>query len=211
MIKLFSADICPYAQRVRALLVRLGQPFETCIIDLSNRDPEFLDRTPTGKVPLLIDDDLKLYESQVINDYLSERNEWKEAYDAQPQIRSRQKLAMKQWDSVVIPAWYRGLQAPSSFEGRIRDRVKGELAELAATVGLFRDKADNLPGYHFAPFWARVAWTRDNSPLATMIEEYEGLRTWLDRAVELPAVQQTLPDRETAMKRNSGQFSSSGY
>ena len=128
MIKLYSADVCPYVQRVRAILVRLGQPFETAIIDLSERDSAFLALTPTGKVPLLLEGELKLYESQVINDYLAERNEWKEAYSADPGVRNRQKLAMKQWDSAVLPAWYRGLQSPSSFEGRIRERVAREAA-----------------------------------------------------------------------------------
>lgn len=209
MIKLYSADICPYAQRVRAVLVRLGQPFETAIINLSDRDPEFLEMTPTGKVPLMIEGELKLYESQVICDYLAERNEWKEAYDQDPKIRNRQKLAMKQWDAVVLPAWYRGLQAPASFDGRVRDRVAGEIEELASTAALFRDEVDNLPGFHFGPFWARMCWMRETSPVVDLVEKHELLKAWLDRAVELPAVQQTLPDREAVLKRREGQPSGS--
>lgn len=204
MIKLYSADICPFAQRVRALLVRLGQPFETCVIDLSDRDKGFLGLTPTGKVPLMVDGDVKLYESEIINDYLAERKEWREAYASDLSVRSRQKLAMKQWDSVVVPAWYRGMQAPSSFDGKIRERVIKEIAELAATVNLFREKVDNLPGFHFAPFWARMTWLKESSPVFGIIEEHQVLRGWMDKAVALPAVQQTLCDRETAVRRHEG-------
>lgn len=209
MIKLYSADICPFAQRVRALLVRLGQPFETCMIDLQERDPGFLGLTPTGKVPLLVEGDLKLYESQVINDYLAERNEWREAYSSDAAVRSRQKLAMKQWDGVVIPAWYRGMQAPSSFDGKIRERVIKEIGELAATVNLFREKVDNLPGFHFAPFWAHMTWLKESTPIHGIIEEHQVLKGWLDKAVALPAIQQTLCDRDTAVKRHERQASGS--
>ena len=45
-----------------------------------------------------------------------------------------QRLAAWLWDAVVLPAWYRGLQAPSSFDGKIRERVTAEILELAATV-----------------------------------------------------------------------------
>lgn len=210
MIKLYTADICPFAQRVRALLVRLGQPFETCMIDLSDRDQGFLGITPTGKVPLLVEGDVKLYESQVINDYLAERNEWKEAYSQDLAVRHRQKLAMKQWDAVVVPAWYRGLQAPSSFEGKIRERVIKEIGELAATVNLFREKVDTIPAYHLAPFWVRMAWLRDSSPICGIVEEHQVLKGWLEKAAALPAIQQTLCDRESAVKRHDKQVSGSG-
>jgi glutathione S-transferase len=191
--------------------VRLGQPFETVVIDLSHRDPDFLGLTPTGKVPLLIEGDLKLYESQVIMDYLAERNEWKGAYAADPTVRNRQKLAMKQWDTVVLPAWYRGLQAPSSFGPRVQESVEAELEELAATIGRAKDDADTLMGFHFAPFWAHIDWLRERSPLSEMVEKRESLKGWLDKAVALPAIQQTLPDRESTVRRyESHRTNSSG-
>ena len=57
-----------------------------------------------------------------------------------------------------------------------------------------------MPDFHAATHWARIDWLRDFTPLATLIDEHPQLRLWLDRAVELPAVQATLPDREATIE-----------
>src|SRR5436309_2428147 len=127
MTTLYIADICPYAQRPRALLTHLGSPFEERPVDLERRDPGFLELSPTGLVPLLLDGDLKLYESQVIIEYLAGKLHWKAAFSENPEIRARQKLAMKQWDGVISPAWYRTILSSAPLDARTRVRAKREL------------------------------------------------------------------------------------
>ena len=70
MITLFSAAACPFAQRTRALLEEVGASFKHREVDLDDRDPELLKLSPTGKVPFLVDGEVTLFESAVINDYL---------------------------------------------------------------------------------------------------------------------------------------------
>jgi len=201
MLTLYSAEICPFAQRTRAVLARLDVPFECREIDLSDRDPTFLRLTPTGKVPLLVDGELKLYESTVVGEYLAERYGWGAALAPEPELRSRQRLAMKQWDDRVLPAWYRSLIDPRSFDAKARGKVEGELDEAEATVAAMQGVTDNLMGFHVAPFWARMDWLREHSPIPALIDAHHGLRAWADRAVGLPAILQTLPDREFAVQQ----------
>lgn len=201
MVKIYSAEICPFAQRARALLTHLGEPFEVTAIDLSNRDPEFLQISPTGKIPLLLDGDLKLYESQVIIEYLAEKHGWKSAFSPRQGLRARQKLAMKQWDSTVITVWYRSVKELESFDARTRERLERELHELAQTLREMQGEVDNLLAIYCAPFWARMDWLRDYSPVPAVIDARPPLRTWLDRTVELPAIEQTLPDREWTVRQ----------
>lgn len=142
MVKLYSAEICPFAQRPRAVLTRLQVPFELVTVDLMDRDPEFLRISPTGKVPMLLDGELKLYESQVIIEYLAEVHGWQGALSPDLGLRARQRVAMKQWDSEVITTWYRSIQAPESFDERRRSRLEDELDELAGTVALMKAQVE---------------------------------------------------------------------
>ena len=199
MLILYTAEICPFAQRPRALLTHLGAPFEERTVDLAQRDPAFLGISPTGLVPLLLDGDLKLYESQVIIEYLADRLGWKDAFSADTRTRARQKLAMKQWDGTVAPAWYRSIKERSSLDDRVRQRVEREIDELAGTVRVMDGAVENLLAFHCAPFWARMSWLRGHSPLPEWVEARPALREWLDRTVSLPAVRKTLPDREVAI------------
>jgi glutathione S-transferase len=66
----------PNPQKVKFALLELGLDCETVPIDLTKgeqRKPEFLALSPRGRVPLLIDGDLKLAESQAILAYLGDK------------------------------------------------------------------------------------------------------------------------------------------
>src|SRR5581483_7069469 len=66
----------PNPQKIRFALNELGLEFETVPIDLTKREqraPEFLALNPCGRVPVLVDGDLVLWESHAILAYLGEK------------------------------------------------------------------------------------------------------------------------------------------
>ena len=66
----------PNPQKVRFALNELGLECETVPVDLVKREqrkPEFLALNPYGRVPVLVDGDLKLWESHAILAYLGEK------------------------------------------------------------------------------------------------------------------------------------------
>ena len=72
-MKIVSFTICPFVQRVTALLEAKGLGYEIEYIDLSNKPSWFLDISPTGQVPVLITDDGEaLFESDAIIEYIEE-------------------------------------------------------------------------------------------------------------------------------------------
>lgn len=73
MIKVVSFKICPFVQRVTALLEAKEIPYELEFIQLSDKPKWFLEISPTGQVPVLITDggDV-LFESDAIVEYLDE-------------------------------------------------------------------------------------------------------------------------------------------
>lgn len=195
MIQLYSAEGCPYAQRVRALLAHLNVKFELREIDLRNKPADFLKLSPTGRVPMLVDEGHKLYESFVLLQYVSEKHGFEEALAKDVALRARQRLAMIQFDSIVTPAFMQSLRE-EKYEPK--DAVERELDELEKTVTASGERPSLLT-FHLAPFWARMQWVKAFAPFVLTIEKRPALKAWLDRAVALAPVQQTLPDREATV------------
>ena len=75
MLKLYDAAECPFCQKTRIVLAEKDLSYETVPVDLAageQRRPEFLRLNPFGKVPVLIDDEVIVYDSTVINEYLED-------------------------------------------------------------------------------------------------------------------------------------------
>lgn len=72
-MKVVSFKICPFVQRVTALLEAKEIPYDIEFIDLKNKPKWFLDISPNGQVPLLITDGGRaLFESDAIVEYIEE-------------------------------------------------------------------------------------------------------------------------------------------
>ena len=76
MIKIVSFKICPFVQRVTALLEAKNINYDIEYIDLSNKPQWFLDISPNGQVPILITENNQvLFESDAIVEYIEETME----------------------------------------------------------------------------------------------------------------------------------------
>jgi len=71
-LKLISHTLCPYVQRSIITLLEKQIPHERQYIDLANKPAWFLQRSPLGKVPILLVGEDVLFESAVICEYLDE-------------------------------------------------------------------------------------------------------------------------------------------
>ena len=76
MMKLYDYPDCPFAQKVRVVLAEKELEYEKIFVDLRTgehrQNAEFLKLNPYGKVPVLIDDEVVVYDSTIINEYLQE-------------------------------------------------------------------------------------------------------------------------------------------
>ena len=73
-MKIVSFKICPFVQRVTTLLEAKNISYEVEFISLSDKPQWFLDVSPNGQVPILItDNDITLFESDAIIEYLEEK------------------------------------------------------------------------------------------------------------------------------------------
>ncbi|MEO8542556.1 MAG: glutathione S-transferase family protein [Betaproteobacteria bacterium] len=69
---LVSHNLCPYVQRAAIVLAEKGIAFERIDIDLADKPLWFLKISPLGKTPVLLVDDIPVFESAVICEYLDE-------------------------------------------------------------------------------------------------------------------------------------------
>jgi glutathione S-transferase len=73
MMVLYSGTTCPFSQRCRLVLFEKGMDFEIRDVDLFNKPEDISVMNPYGQVPILVERDLILYESNIINEYIDER------------------------------------------------------------------------------------------------------------------------------------------
>lgn len=72
-MKVVSFKICPFVQRVTALLEAKGVPYDIEYIDLSDKPDWFLAASPNAQVPILFTDDRRvLFESDAIAEFVDE-------------------------------------------------------------------------------------------------------------------------------------------
>lgn len=93
MIKVISFKICPFVQRVTALLEAKEIPYEIEYIDLNNKPDWFLKLSPTGQVPVLVTENgTALFESDAIAEYLDDVH-----LGLEPDISPEQRASDRAW------------------------------------------------------------------------------------------------------------------
>jgi RNA polymerase-associated protein len=92
MMILYSGNACPFSHRCRIVLHEKGMDFEIKNIDLQEKSDEIASMNPYSQVPILVERDLTLYESNIINEYIDERFPHPQLMPADPVMRARARL-----------------------------------------------------------------------------------------------------------------------
>ncbi len=92
MMVLYSGTTCPFSQRCRFVLFEKGMDFEIRDVDLFNKPEDIAVMNPYGQVPILVERDLILYESNIINEYIDERFPHPQLMPGDPVARARVRL-----------------------------------------------------------------------------------------------------------------------
>ncbi|MBY5994157.1 glutathione S-transferase family protein [Ferrimonas balearica] len=137
MLKVISFTICPFVQRVTALLEAKGIPYQVEYISLSDKPQWFLDLSPNGQVPLLVTEQGDtLFESDAIVEYLEE------AYPAlQPALSPVQKAQNRAWSYLGSKQYLVQCGAQSSKDA---DTLKTRSEKLATAFA----KVEKVLGEH---------------------------------------------------------------
>ena len=98
MIVLYSSATDPFSHRSRFVLFEKGMDFEIRDVDMYNKPDEIDQMNHYGEVPILVERDLTLYESNIINEYIDERFPHPQLMPVDPISRSKVRLGLLNFD-----------------------------------------------------------------------------------------------------------------
>jgi RNA polymerase-associated protein len=91
---LYSGSTDPYSHRCRIVLFEKDMDFEVIDVDMHNKPEEIASISPSGKMPVLVERDLILTESNIINEYIDERFPHPQLMPPDPVMRARARLVL---------------------------------------------------------------------------------------------------------------------
>jgi RNA polymerase-associated protein len=135
MMVLYSGTNCPFSQRCRLVLFEKGMDFEIRDVDLFNKPEDISVMNPYGQVPILVERDLILYESNIINEYIDERFPHPQLMPADPVMRARTRLFLYNFEKElfihVAALEDRAVRADEKRMNVARAAVRDRLSQLA--------------------------------------------------------------------------------
>lgn len=199
LMTLYTNKVCPYSHRVRIVLAEKGVIAEEVEVDPNYPNEDVASLNPYGTVPMLVDRDLVLYESNVILEYLEERFPHPPLMPVYPVSRARSRLMLIRLDR----DWY-----------SIADRIeKGpEADKAAARQELFESILSIAPVFADTPFFLSEEFTLVDCSLAALLWRlpYYGINLpategrpviqYADRLFKREAFIQSLSDAEREMR-----------
>jgi len=205
MLKLYDSPECPFCQKTRIVLAEKDLSYETVPVDLQageQKRPDFLKLNPFGKVPVLIDDEVIVYDSTIINEYLEDEYPHPQLMPADSAARARVRTFEDYADNAFIPLTgtiMRELRKPEAErdEAKIvqsREQIARQLAVLDGSLAgrnwlvgnfsladvAFAPRVVILPalGVTLDPEWRNVAsWIQRLNQRAS-IHDLAGLSSW---------------------------------
>ena len=124
MMNLYSGTTCPFSQRCRIVLYEKGMDFQVIDVDLFAKQEDQAVVNPYGRVPVLVERDLILYEPNIINEYIDER--FPQLMPPDPIMRARARQLLITMEREVfshIEVLEKNLKTADKARQVIRDRL----------------------------------------------------------------------------------------
>ena len=135
MMVLYSGTTCPFSHRCRFVLFEKGMDFEIRDVDLYNKTEDINVMNPYGQVPILVERELILYESNIINEYIDERFPHPQLMPGDPVERARVRLFLLNFEKElfvnVSVLESRGAKINEKAMEKARAHIRDRLTQLA--------------------------------------------------------------------------------
>jgi glutathione S-transferase len=198
--RLISFSVCPYVQRAVIALEEKGVEYDVEFIDLANKPQWFLDISPRGKVPVLIDGDVPLFESQAIVEFLDETQGGRRLAPEDARERARDRAwATYASEEIFTGSW--SLESAKDEDSFVaaRDALKKKLGivndALANRAFLSGDGSTfGLADIAFAPALYRLARWTELGVVDGFFDGLDHVAAWSQRMLSQGSVMRSVPE-----------------
>lgn len=196
MMKIVSFKICPFVQRVTALLAAKYIPYEVEFISLSDKPQWFLDISPTGQVPVLITQTGEaLFESEAIVEYIDEIS-----LPLEPELTPEQRANDRAWGYQASKHYLVQCSAQRSADEETLAKRAGKLGKAFAKVErVLLDgpyfKGETISNVDIA--WLPLLHRADiikNRTCYDFLEQYPKVRAWQSALLETGLAEESVAE-----------------
>ncbi len=199
MMTLYSATTCPFSHRCRIVLHEKGMDFQIIDVDLHSRPEDLAVMTPHGRVPILVERDLILYESNIINEYIDDRFPHPQLMPADPVMRARARLFLHRFEQEL----FCHIDSLGHGNQRTLDKVRGLVRDNLAMIAPVFTKQKYMLGDEFSMLDVAIApllWRLDHYGIQ-LPKQAAPLLKFAERLFSRPAFIDALTASEKAMRK----------
>ena len=203
MMVLYSGTTCPFSQRCRFVLFEKGMDFEIRDVDLYNKPEDISVMNPYGQVPILVERDLVLYESNIINEYIDERFPHPQLMPADPVMRARARLFLFNFEKELFIHVTTLESRESKSDEKSLDQARLQIRDRLAQLAPMFLKNKFMLGDEFSMLDVAIApllWRLDHYGIE-LPKNAAPLQKYAERIFSRPAYIEALTPSEKVMRR----------
>ncbi|MGH8717650.1 MAG: glutathione S-transferase N-terminal domain-containing protein [Burkholderiales bacterium] len=199
MMTLYSGTTCPFSQRCRIVLFEKGMDFQIMDVDLFNKPEDLAVMNPYNRVPVLVERDLILYESNIINEYIDERFPHPQLMPADPVMRARARLFLFRFENEM----FCHIDALDKGNQRTADAARNIIRDSLTTISPVFQRQKYMLGEEFSMLDVAIApllW-RLNHYAIELPKQAAPLMKYSERLFSRPAFIDALTPSEKVMRK----------
>ncbi|WP_392531643.1 glutathione S-transferase family protein [Nostoc sp. C117] len=208
MLTLYHSPISPNSRRVWITLLEKGLEFELVEVKLDGEQfkPEFSAISPFHRIPVLVDDDLKIIESLAILDYLEAKYPIPGMLPNNAKDLAIARIVQMATVNELLPATTIFLPQFLGLPGGDPEKIEKAKQKIATTLKFFESLLDDRPYFGSENLTLTEAVAGTVVPLMPTIgislSQYPKLNAWCDRLIVRAAWQATeaTPESLAALK-----------
>lgn len=201
IMTLYCGSTDPYSHRTRIVLFEKDVECQIVEVDVNKKPRELADLNPYNQVPTMLDRDLVLYESNIINEYLDERLPHPPLMPVDPVARARARLMLMRFDR----DWYRLLPELTGSDRKAATKARNAMRDGLTVISPVFKEQPYVLGEEFslvdcslAPILWRLEYYGVNLP-----RQAKPLLEYAERLFARKSFELSLTELEKEMVKNS--------
>lgn len=196
---LYSTATCPFSHRCRIVLHEKDMDFQVIDVDPNNIPEDIAVISSHGKVPILVERDLVLYEANIINEYIDDRFPHPQLMPAEPVMRARARLLLHRFEKEL----FCHVESLEQGNQKAADKIRIEITNGLTMIAPIFDKQRYMLGDEYTMLDVVIApllWRLDHYGIK-LPKQAAALLKYAERLFSRPLFIDALTPAEKLMRK----------